>query len=116
MKRLLLSFATFGLIAAPIWVAAHEGHKHTVMGTVEHVEQTSLDVKDTDGKTVSFELNDETKILRGETETPASALEQGERVAVEYTEEGGTRVAVTVRAGGAAQHDHENSEEARPLR
>ncbi len=100
MNKLLMSFATFGLIAAPIWVAAHEGHKHTVMGTVEHAEKTRLDVKDTDGETVSFELNDETKILRGKTALPASALEEGERVAVEYTEEDGTRVALTVRVGG----------------
>ncbi len=99
MNKLLMSFATFGLIAAPIWVAAHEGHKHTVMGTVEHAEKTRLDVKDTDGETVSFELNDETKILRGKTALPASALEKGERVAVEYTEEGGARVALTVRVG-----------------
>jgi hypothetical protein len=31
MHKLMLSLATFGLIVAPIWVAAHEGHKHTVM-------------------------------------------------------------------------------------
>jgi hypothetical protein len=100
MNKLLLSLATFGLIAAPIWLLAHEGHKHTVMGTVEHVEKTRLDVKDTDGKTVSFVLNDETTILRGKTTIAASALMEGERVAVESEEKSGASVAVTVRVGG----------------
>ncbi len=100
MKKLLLSLATFGLISAPIWVTAHEGHKHTVMGTVEHVGKTSLDVKDTDGKTVSFVLTDETKVLRGKKAVPVSSLTKGERVAVESEEKGGANTAVTVRVGG----------------
>ena len=100
MKKLLMSLATFGLIAAPIWLLAHEGHKHTVLGTVERVEKTQLDVKDTDGNTESFVLTDETKVLRGKKVAPVSSLTKGERVAVESEEKGGARVAVTVRVGG----------------
>ena len=101
MKKRLISLATFGVLAAPIWLTAHEGHKHTVLGTVEVVEKTRLDVKDTDGNTASFVLNEETKVLRGTKVVPVSSLTKGERVAVESEEKDGTRTAVTVRVGGA---------------
>jgi hypothetical protein len=100
MNKRLMTLATFGLLGASIALSAHEGHTHTTLGTVEQVEEDRLEIKDTDGKTVSFALNEETKVLREKKTVAVTSLEKGERVAVESEEEGGTRTAVTVRVGG----------------
>jgi hypothetical protein len=100
MNKTLMSFATFGLLAVSIAVAAHEGHTHTTLGTVEQVEKDRLDVKDTEGKAVSFALTDETKVVRGKKAAEIDSLKKGERVAVESEEKDGTVFAVTVRVGG----------------
>lgn len=102
MDKTLMSFATFGLLAVSIAVAAHEGHTHTTLGTVEQVEKGRLDVKDPEGKAVSFALTDETKVLRGKKAAEIDSLKKGERVAVESEEKDGTLFAVTVRVGGSS--------------
>lgn len=102
MKTLMVTVAVSGFIAAPIGLAAHEGHTHTTLGTVEQVEKDRLDVKDTDGKAVSFALTAETKVLRGKEPAEIDSLKKGERVAVESEEKDGTLFAVTVRVGGSS--------------
>jgi hypothetical protein len=100
VKKILMSVAVSGVIAAPMGLAAHEGHTHTVLGTVEQVEKDRLDVEDTDGRSVSFALNDQTKVFRGKKTVEIDSLKKGERVAVDSEEKDGTRFAVTVRVGG----------------
>ena len=81
--------------------AAHEGHEHKVMGTIERVAEDRLEVKDATGKTVGLLLNDKTVYLRGEKPTVASGLQVGERVVVEFGEAESVQTAVKVRVGEA---------------
>ena len=87
------------VLSGPCRVEAHEGHKHTTMGTVERVEKARLDVKDADGKALSFALNTKTVVLRGETASTAASVKPGERVAVEFEEADGVKTALTLRLG-----------------
>jgi hypothetical protein len=69
----------FALLAVPT-VRAHEGHNHTIMGTIASVHGSSLDIKANTGKTASVVLNEQTKIVRGAARVKAADLKVGERV------------------------------------
>ncbi len=99
MRNLWLAFLALSVLSVSSSVVAHEGHKHTTLGTVESVEKARLALKDKDGKTVTFVLNDKTTYLRGETTVAAGNLKAGERVAVEFEESGTTKTALKVRIG-----------------
>jgi hypothetical protein len=97
------SLACLALLLASSFVVAHEGHLHTTLGAVARVEKAQLDVKDADGKTVTFVLTEKTALRRGETSISVSDLKVGERVAVEFEESGQATTAVKVRVGAAQQ-------------
>jgi hypothetical protein len=84
------------LIAQPALVA-HEGHNHRVMGTVKSIQAKQLEVQDKEGKTTTFTINDQTKILRGTTTAAPTDIKVGERIVVIATMEKETG------AGAAAQ-------------
>jgi hypothetical protein len=88
-------------LLAAVGLAAHEGHTHEAMGTVGRVEKTRFELKDTEGKVLSFVLSDKTKVERGGAASAAASLEVGERVVVEYEESGATRTATKVRVGAS---------------
>jgi len=104
VRRTLVAilFASLAVSAA----GAHEGHNHTIMGTVASVHAASLNIKATTGKTASVLLNDKTKIVRGTARVRAGDLKIGERVvatAVEQKDK--TMVAKEVRvAAGPVKH------------
>ena len=52
-------------LAVPGTLAAHEGHTHKVLGTVASVQGNHVEVKTTDGKSVTVMLDAKTKITRG---------------------------------------------------
>lgn len=101
MKRFVAGLALVATFAAPAVLLAHEGHAHHVMGTVSAVSVSNIDVKDSAGKVVSFQLTAETKVLRGETPVNAADIKVGERVMVEGTEADGKMTAKLVRLGKA---------------
>jgi hypothetical protein len=96
LRPLLLHAGAVILSLTPI-VLAHEGHDHKVMGTVAKIQDSQLEVKATDGKTVTVTLNDQTKILRGKQKTAKTDIKEGERVVVLYTSKDKTSVAKEVR-------------------
>lgn len=97
LRTLLLHAGAVILSLAPI-VLAHEGHDHKVMGTVARIQGSQLEVKATDGKTVTVTLNDQTKILRGKQKAVKTEIKEGERVVVIYiTSKDKTSVAKEVR-------------------
>ncbi len=59
MKKVMMMLAVSGVVAAPMSLVAHEGHTHTTLGTIDQIAKDRLDVKGTDGKVVSFTLNDD---------------------------------------------------------
>jgi hypothetical protein len=99
MRRACGLGLAFAILSAPCVVEAHEGHKHTAMGTVERVEKARIDVKDADGKALSFTLNAKTVVLRGETASTTASVKPGERVAVEFEEAGAVKTALKLRLG-----------------
>ena len=97
LRPILLHVGAVILSLAPN-VLAHEGHDHKVMGTVARIQDSQLEVKGTDGKTVSVTLNDQTKILRGKQKAEKTEIKEGERVVVIYiTSKDKTSVAKEVR-------------------
>ncbi len=96
LRPILLHASAIALCLAPV-VLAHEGHDHKVMGTVARIQDSQLEVKATDGKTVTVTLNDQTKILRGKQKTAKTEIKEGERVVVIYTSKDKTSVAKEVR-------------------
>ena len=93
------------LLAVPL-VRAHEGHKHTLMGTIASVQAGSLDIKATTGKTASVVLDEKTNILRGTSRVKVTDLKVGERVVATAIETKDKKmVAQDVRvAAGPAKH------------
>ncbi len=83
MTRRIAVFAVALLVAGALTVAAHEGHAHTIMGTITAVQATQVDVKTTDGKPHSITLNDKTAITRGTAKLSAKDLAVGQRVVVD---------------------------------
>ncbi len=72
-------------IALPLAARAHEGHEHTVMGTVQKVDGTLVEVKTRDEKTkeeklVSIVVNDKTTVLRGSRAVAVADIRTGERI------------------------------------
>ena len=83
-------------------VSAHEGHKHTIMGTIASVQSSRIEIKATTGKTASVVLDDKTHILRGTVRVKADDLKVGERVVATAIESKDKKmVAQDVRVAGA---------------
>jgi len=72
------------LLACTSVALAHEGHLHKVMGTVVAADAAKLDVKGTDGKTLTLVVDAATKVARGTTVIKAVDLKAGERVVAAY--------------------------------
>src|SRR5574338_475433 len=90
MKSLAALAVAFLLIAVPL--AAHEGHVHRYMGTIASATDSQLSLKTTDGKTVTFKLDESTRITKGKAAAGAKDLEPGVRAVVEA--EGGKEPAL----------------------
>ncbi|MCB0308130.1 MAG: hypothetical protein KDD48_02070 [Bdellovibrionales bacterium] len=65
MKKIML----LGLVGLFLQITetgfAHEGHGHTIMGTIVSINKNLVEVKTIDGKTVPIELGSETKVFQG---------------------------------------------------
>ena len=90
-------------LVAPRSVAAHAGHLHKALGTVSSVQAPHVELKTTDGKTMTVMLDKDTKITRGKDTVDASALKVGERVSVDYMEEKGMMMAHAIKVGTASK-------------
>jgi hypothetical protein len=79
----LLALVAAGVLSLGTGMFAHEGHAHTVMGTVSAlVGATQLVVKTTDGKDVTITLNDKTTVTRGAGKLTLKDVAVGQRVVV----------------------------------
>jgi hypothetical protein len=72
------------ILACASVALAHEGHLHKVMGTVVSADATKVDVKGTDGKTLSLVVDGSTKVVRGATVIKSAELKVDERVVASY--------------------------------
>ena len=88
-------------LAVPAFGWAHEGEKHTVMGTISSIDGTNVMVKAANGKTVMVMIDAKTKITKGTTKLETSALKVGDRVVAAGLEQKEMIMAETVKVGVA---------------
>jgi len=85
--------------ALPALLAAHEGHVHSVIGTVTEASDAELTVRDRHGESVAIQLTAETRYARDDQEATRADVEVGSRVAVNVVERGGALIAQEVTIG-----------------
>jgi hypothetical protein len=102
MKKWIIAVAVVGAaLLAPRFARAHEGHDHTVMGTIASIDGTNLMVKTADGKQTMVMMDAKTKITQGTTKVDVKALKVGDRVVATGAEQQGMISATTVKVGAA---------------
>lgn len=80
-RRLFLAAVVSVLVSAPSW--AHPGHSHKVMGTIAKVDGRKVTLTGTDGKPVTFEVTNRTKLVRDpKTKGMLEELKAGMRAVV----------------------------------
>lgn len=87
MRKLIAVVSVLTLFAGPSLSLAHGGHGH-VKGTIAEASADRLEVRTTDGKTVSIPIKKETKLLKGSKRAQASDLKAGARVVVHLGADG----------------------------
>jgi len=116
LRRLTFVVAAAAVFALTGAAGAHEGHEHTTLGTVSMIHDTHLEVKDVDGKTATFMLDKDTKVLRGTDVAARANITVGARVAVvseEMKDAGGKTMVMAkeVRLGASSEPAHGHDEE-----
>jgi hypothetical protein len=102
MKKWMIGVAVISaLLVAPRFAGAHEGHDHTVMGTISSIDGTNLMVKTADGKQTMVMMDAKTKITQGATKLDVKGLKVGDRVVATGAEQQGMISATTVKVGAA---------------
>ena len=102
MKKWIVGIALLATaVLTPRFARAHEGHDHTVMGTISSIDGTNQMVKTTDGKTTMVMMDAKTKVTQGKTKLDAKALKIGDRVVATGAEAQGMISAETVKVGVA---------------
>jgi hypothetical protein len=100
VKKWIIGVAVLAAaIIAPHVARAHEGHDHTVMGTIASIDGTNLMVKTADGKQTMVMMDTKTKITQGKAKLEAKALKVGDRVVASGPEEQSMIMAETVKVG-----------------
>ena len=88
-------------LALPATALAHGGHLHKALGTIARTDGVHVDVKTTDGKTLTLTLDKKTAVTRGKDKLDATALKAGDRVSVDYIEENKLMMARTIKLSTA---------------
>jgi hypothetical protein len=88
-RRSIVRFAvvTLGAGAIALFFAlpaalAHDGHIHTVMGTVTAVDQKHVEIKTPSGEVLSIALNEKTTFVRAKKKIDPAELTVGKRVVI----------------------------------
>ena len=104
MTRRTALIAAFALSLGAGFAWAHDGHAHTVMGTVTKHQENRLEVKTADGKTVAMTLNAKTTVVRGSQKLTLADLAEGQRVVVDIGDGKEPLTARQVKLGPAAKN------------
>ena len=79
-RRVLVACAVFAAAAGT--AAAHDGHIHTIMGTVTARDDKHLEVKTPSGEVLSIAVTDKTTTVRNKKKVAYSEVVVGRRVVV----------------------------------
>ena len=82
MKSNWIAAMVVTALISPAVTRAHEGHLHKALGSIASVQGENVEIKTTDGKTVTVTLDKKTTVTRGKEKLDATALKVGERVSV----------------------------------
>jgi hypothetical protein len=81
-RRIALVAAVALFLGAPAtW--AHDGHVHTVMGTVTALDAKTVKVKTPSGEVLSIAITDKTSVLRAKRKVLMAEVQVGRRVVVD---------------------------------
>jgi hypothetical protein len=81
-----MRFAVFGVATSMVLggtVLAHDGHSHTLMGTVAKVSATQLEVKTKDGTLERVVTTEKTTVTRGKSTVELTDIVIGDRVVID---------------------------------
>jgi hypothetical protein len=98
----MIATALMAVLVLPSAAWSHEGHMHKALGTIASVQGEHVQIKTTDGKTVTVMLDKKTTVTRGKDKLDATALKVGERVSVDYMEQNKMMMAHAFKLGTAA--------------
>jgi hypothetical protein len=102
MKTWMMVMMVCAALLSPAVARAHEGHLHKALGTVARVDGQHVDVRTTDGKSITVMLDKATTVTRGKDKLDAAAVKVGERVSVDYMEEKGMNMAHAIKLSTAS--------------
>ena len=80
-RRIVLMAAAVLLVAPAGW--AHEGHVHTIMGTVTALDAGHVAVKTPSGEILSIAITDKTAVVRAKRKVAIAEIQVGRRVVVD---------------------------------
>jgi hypothetical protein len=96
---MVLGVAVISLMVRSAW--AHEGHIHTIMGTVMGRDAHSLQVKTPSGEVLSIAITDKTTVVRGKQKAAIADVQKGARVVVGIGNGEDPLIAGEIRLGAA---------------
>ena len=85
MKRGAIVLSVISALGFFVGLQAHEGHDHTVMGTVTAVDAKHIEVKTQEGKVVSARVNEKTTYFKGKIPATLDDVKVGLRVVLKAT-------------------------------
>ena len=82
-RQLTIGILVLVALVAPARLRAHEGHTHTIMGTVMGRDARVVQVKTPGGETLSIAITDKTTVVRGKQKAAIADVQKGTRVVVD---------------------------------
>ena len=95
-----LGIALLALTARAAW--AHEGHTHTIMGTVMGRDAHAVQVKTPGGEILSIAITDKTAVVRGKQKAAIADVQKGSRVVVDIGNGEDPLIANEIRLGAVS--------------
>lgn len=100
MRMIFVAAVTVALGTPALW--AHDGHVHTIMGTVTALDAKVLKVKTPSGEVLSIAITDKTSVLRAKRKVPMAEVQVGRRVVVDIGNGEDPLIAREIQVGVAA--------------
>ena len=106
-RRLAVLIAAIVVLAAPA-VRAHDGHTHTIMGTVTARDAKRVEVKTPGGEVLSIAITAKTAVVKDKKKSDIKEVQIGRRVVVDIGNGEDPLIAREIQVGaapaGAARH------------